>query len=226
MRVAAHALRPVGEPDVPSHTTVGEEQMSEAPKKYIEFLDQLIPLVAAAPDWFKVWIYILIFLIFATIAATGIFYLNTKFGEARKQSWQAFVVERPKDNEKIPLGKSQNWMLEGTFPVVAKDDLSSTARIDVQVYQLPDRDEVQQSGTVRLSTVEGQWSFESAKFPGNGSYEIVVTAFLGGRSAYRRVKVECIDKATAYRSAIEVDRKQRGVPSIEPEKAATVSLPA
>src|SRR5947209_2532085 len=125
--------------------------MSEAPKKYIQFLDQLIPLLEASPAWFKVWIYILVFLIFATIAATGVFYLVDKEKQLAKRSWDAFVIRQPRANEEIPLGKSKSWMLEGTFPVADKEDLHKKAEIVVQVFKLPDREEVPQVGKARIS---------------------------------------------------------------------------
>jgi tetratricopeptide (TPR) repeat protein len=199
--------------------------MSETPKKYIQFLDQLIPLLEAAPAWFKIWIYVLIFLIFATIALSGVFYLISKEDQRAKQSLQAFSVERPRAGEELPLGKSLSWMLEGRFPVVETSDPANAADVRVEVYRLPDREEVRQTGRARISAVEGHWRFESALFAGNGDYEIVVAGSLGARKVFRYVKVTCRDKADVYRSAIDTDRQLRGVPVLSAAKPAAPSLP-
>lgn len=197
--------------------------MSDTPKKYADFLDQLLPFLYAAPDWFKIWIYVLIFLILATAALAGIFYLQAKDKGHFAQSWEAFSVENPKANADIPLGGTQSWMLEGTFPLFEKEELRKTARLQVQVYKFPDRDEVAQSGMSRLATAEGRWSFESAKFSGNGSYEIVVTAFAGNDSTFRRLQVNCIDKAAALSAAIQADRAKRGATRLETARPAPES---
>jgi tetratricopeptide (TPR) repeat protein len=189
--------------------------MSDTPKKYAEFLDQLLPFLYTAPDWFKIWIYVLIFLILATAALAGIFYLQAKDRGHFRQSWEAFSVENPKANAEIPLGGTQSWMLEGTLPLFEKDDLRKTANVKVEVYKLPDRNKIEQTGTPRLSTAEGRWSYESATFSGNGSYEIVVTAVAGNDSTFRRLQVNCIDKASALTAAIQVDREKRGATRLE-----------
>ena len=198
--------------------------MSDAPKQYIQFLDQLIPLLEAAPTWFKIWIYGLIFLNFATIAATGIFYLSSRDQQAKRQSLAAFTIERPQNQDQLPLDLSRSWMLEGQFPVLARDDKSGVPEVTLEVFKLPERQEVRQSGKFRISTVEGHWRFESATFADNGEHEIVAALSLGHLKLFRSVRVFCLSKSDAYRNAIAADRQSRHAPPLAPAEASTISL--
>jgi tetratricopeptide (TPR) repeat protein len=189
--------------------------MTSEPNKFIQLLDQLLPFLEASPTWLKAWIHVLIILNFLTAAGLAIFYLVSKETASEKGSLQYFSVLRPASGEEIPLGASQSWMVVGTFPQVADDTLAKTADVNVEVYKLPDRTPVPQSGVQkRVSAVEGSWRFESARFTGYGSYEIVATAYLGGKSVYRPVAVTCSDKASAYRLSIEREKKFRASANI------------
>ncbi len=99
--------------------------MADEASKYIKFLDQLIPFLETFPTWFKVWIYILIFLIFLTLAGMAVFYLIGKENVKLKTSLKYFSIERPIDGEEIPLGESKTWMINGLFPVVQENKKAS-----------------------------------------------------------------------------------------------------
>ena len=196
--------------------------MAEEAGKYIKFLDQLIPFLETFPTWFKVWIYILIFLIFLTLAGMAVFYLIGKENVRMKSSLKYFSVERPKDNEEIPLGESETWMINGLFPVIEKDKKAS---VDIEVIKLPEKQNIPQSGVSRISTVDGVWTFEYVKFAGEGTYDIVITGILDGQKVFRRVNVICTEKAKAYVNSINKDRILRGVHKITFASREKISLP-
>lgn len=188
----------------------------EDTNRFIRFLDQLLPFLTTAPHWLRSWIYILILLNFVTAAGLAIYYLIGKETATEKQSMKSFAVLRPAQGEDIPLDASQSWMVVGTFPETADPNLAKTADVNVEVYKLPERTAIPQpSGQKRISTAEGTWRYESAKFAGFGSYEIVATAYLNGESVYRPIQVTCSDKASVYSQSIEREKKFRSGARIE-----------
>jgi len=197
--------------------------MAEETSKYIKFLDQLIPFLETFPTWFKVWIYILIFLIFLTLAGMAVFYLIGKEKTRTKASLKYFSIERPKDGEEVPLGKSENWIIRGLFPVIED---KKTPAVNVEVIKLPDGQQIPQSGLPCISTVEGVWTYEYVRFAGEGSYDIVATGILNGQKVFRRVNVLCTDKAKAYAHFIDKDREIRGVRKLILPAREEISLPA
>ena len=127
-------------------------------------------------------------------------------------TFEVFSIDRPAPDEQLPLGTSQTWMLEGRLQLAsgapAEGDVPT---IDVEVFTLPERHPVPQDGQVRLSTERGLWRFESARFAGEGDYEVLATVSFGDKSDWRSVNVECLSKGAAFRKAIENDRAVRGV---------------
>jgi hypothetical protein len=197
--------------------------MADEAGKFIKFLDQLIPFLETFPTWFKVWIYILIFIVFLTLAGMAVFYLVGKENVRTKKSLKYFSVERPKDKEEIPLSASETWMINGLFPVI---DENKKAEVNVEVIKMPEKQSIPQSGAVRISTVEGVWTYEYIKFAGEGAYDIVVTGILDSQSVFRRVNVVCTEKAKAYSNNINIDREFRGVQKITFALREEISLPA
>jgi tetratricopeptide (TPR) repeat protein len=177
--------------------------MSDAPKNFLNFLDQLLPFLAACPPWLRLWVHVLILLIFLTIAALAIVYLSSKEKATEEGSLANFSIVSPAANQQIPLDDSGAWMITGILP---KDP---AADFDLQVLKLPERQPIPQNGQKTRSTFDGQWSFESAKFAGYGSYEIKATGSLNGQTLVRSVTVICYDKATAYKLSIEREKKFR-----------------
>ncbi|HUI44012.1 MAG TPA: hypothetical protein VL523_18770 [Terriglobia bacterium] len=198
--------------------------MGDALNKLIKLLDQLLPFLEGAPPWLRVWVYALIILNFATIAAVSVSYLISKQTGAQAGTFEHFTIDNPAANAVIPLGNTGSWMVAGKFPVIAAGQ-DVKHEVQVEVLRLPAREKVPQDGSARISTAFGSWRFESAKFPGAGPYEIVATAVLGNGSDFRSVQVSCTDKATAYRDSIVSDRRERGAPPIAWLKADSVSLP-
>lgn len=200
--------------------------MGSDANKFTHYLDQFLPFLESAPIWLKMWIYILIVLSFLTLAAISISYLATKDRRISESSLKYFSVINPQDKGEIPLGESQTWILEGKFPVIEDDELARTVRIEVDVFETePVRKEIDQSGKIRISTIDGIWSYESARFAGEGLHEIVVSAFVGARNVYRRLKVNCIAKSASYRKSIENDRQIRGAQKLVLANPDEVSLP-
>jgi tetratricopeptide (TPR) repeat protein len=123
-------------------------------------------------------------------------------------SLEYFSIDRPENNEELPLDETQSWILEGSF----SKELEQPPKISVEVFKLlPEKQPISQTGQLRISTVRGFWRFESAKFAGEGSYEVVVTASIDGTSDWHSIHVKCLQKAAAYRQAIDRDREYRGV---------------
>lgn len=196
--------------------------MADLLDKLIKFLNQLLPFLDTSPVWLRDWVYILVVLNFATIAAVSVSYLVSKEKHLQDESLQRFSVDRPAGNQEIPLGASRAWMIEGKFPIaVEKED---PPKLTLDVLKLPDREPIPQDGKARLDTVTGFWRFESAKFSGEGSYEIVATIARGAQTLPRMVQVKCLEKAAAYRNFVEQGREARGVSKL-PVAAASVSLP-
>jgi tetratricopeptide (TPR) repeat protein len=183
--------------------------MADDVNRFIKLLDQALPFLAASPPLLKYWIYILIILNAVTVAGVTIAYLSSKTSRLEKTALTYFSIERPANGESIPLGEDHAWMLEGNFPIA-----SEGGKIDVTVSKLPNRHKIPQTGLVRFSSARGKWLFDSAKFDGPGSYEIVVTAELGKQTDYQLIKVTCLAKAEAYTRAIELDRARRGAPKV------------
>jgi tetratricopeptide (TPR) repeat protein len=193
--------------------------MSESPGKFLNFLDQLLPFLAACPPWLRLWVHALILLNFLTIAALAVVYLSSKERATDEGSLKYFSILTPTASQQIPLTDSGTWMLTGTLPK-AKD-----VDFNVQVLKLPDGEPIPQTGQKFKSTSDGQWSFEPAKFAGYGSYEIKAIGLLNGDSLVRTVTVICYDKATAYKLSIEREKKFRTDADILPMPAG-VSSPA
>jgi hypothetical protein len=184
--------------------------------RFIRILDQLLPFLTTAPSWLKSWIYILILINFITVAGLAIYYLRSKETATEKQSMQSFSVLRPAQNEEIPLDDTQSWIIVGTFPETADPNIAKTADLKVEVYKMPGHTDVPQSpNEKRISTAEGVWRFESAKFDGYGPYEIVATGTLNNESVYRTVEVTCSAKASVYSQSIEREKKFRPGANIE-----------
>lgn len=197
--------------------------MSDALGKLIKLLDQLLPFLATSPAWLRGWVYLLIALNFATIAAVSISYLVSREHNLEDESLQRFSIDRPAGNDEIPLGASRSWMIEGKFPIPSEKE--SVPTLSLEVLSLPDRSPAPQDGKARLDTVTGFWRFESAKFPGEGSYEVVATIARGNQTLPRMVQVKCTQKAEAYRNIIEKGRRARGA-SAAPVLSKHISLPA
>lgn len=58
--------------------------MSDAPSKFLNLLDHLLPFLAVCPPFLKIWIYVLILLNFITIAGVSVYYLRAKDISSRK----------------------------------------------------------------------------------------------------------------------------------------------
>jgi len=210
------------------HRAVGAERgvctLGDALGKLIKFLDQLLPFLATAPAWLRGWVYVLVVLNFATIAAVSISYIVSKEQNLQDESLRRFTIDRPTGNEEIPLGASRSWMIEGKFPIPG--DKESVPTLALEVLKLPDRDPAPQEGKARLDTVTGFWRFESAKFPSDGSYEIVATIARGNQTFPRMVQINCTQKAEAYRKIIDKGRRARGAATLSTEAQQHLSLPA
>jgi Tetratricopeptide repeat len=192
-------------------------KVSESPGKFLGFLDQLLPFLAACPPWLRVWVHALILLNFITIAGLAVYYLSSKEKATDEGSLSNFSILTPTDSQQIPLGDNPTWMLTGTLPK-AKD-----ADFNVQVLKMPDGDSIPQTGQKIKSTFDGHWSFEPAKFAGFGSYEIKAIGLLNGDSLVRTVTVTCYDKGTAYRLSIEREKKFRTGANIVALPAGSIS---
>ena len=197
--------------------------MGDALGKLIKLLDQILPFLQTAPAWLRMWVYALIILNFATIAAVSVSYLVSKQKGAQAGTLEHFTIDSPADKTIIPLGDTGRWMLAGKFPVVA--DQNAKYGVQVEVRRLPGREGIPQHGSATIATSYGAWRFDSAEFPGEGSYEIVASAVLGSATNFRSVEVTCADKATAYRQSIMSERERRGAPPIAWPRAEDVSLP-
>ena len=137
-----------------------------------------------------------------------------------------FSIVRPNNNEELPLGEDQTWMLEGKFPIIYDNqDTKESPNITVEVYKIPGRKPVPQTGKPCISTVQGLWRFESANFAGTGDYEIVVKAALDGWKDFRSINVRCLQKGEAYQQAIIRDREYRNSSSLILPTSQEISLP-
>jgi hypothetical protein len=194
--------------------------MGDALNKLIKLLDQFLPFLETAPPWLRLWVYALIILNFVTIAGVSVSYLISK----QAGTFEHFTIDNPAANAVIPLGETGRWMVAGKFPVIPADR-NVKHEVQVEVLRLPGREKIPQDRSAIISTADGAWRFDSAKFPGAGAYEIVATAVLGNGSDFHSVQVSCTDKATAYRQSIVTDREQRGAPPIVWPKGETGSLP-
>lgn len=137
-----------------------------------------------------------------------------------------FSIVRPKNNDELPLGEDLTWMLEGKFPITDENqDTKGNPNITVEVYRMPGRKPVPQNGKPRISTAQGLWRFESAKFVGSGDYEIFVEASLNGWRDFRSISVKCLQKGEAYQQAIIRDREYRNASSLVLATPQDISLP-
>ncbi len=168
--------------------------------------------------WIVVGIVVLVVsVLVVVVVAAGIFILAPG---SPSESLENFTVDRPVDHGELPLDESQNWILEGKFP----EDLETKARINVEVFKLPERQSIPQTGKLRLSTVQGFWSFAPVNFSDVGDYEIVVSVFAGEEQDFRLINVKFLDKATVYKNAIRRDRARRGATPLILAKPEEVSL--
>lgn len=138
-----------------------------------------------------------------------------------------FAIDRPGNNEVLPLAENQSWMLEGKLPRAAgAQPASGEPTIEVEVFRLPERRPIPQTGKLRVSTQRGVWSFESASFDGQAEYELVATVFMDGKSDYHRVTVQGVPKATAYLREVEMERESRGASKVATAKLDSASIDA
>ncbi len=205
--------------------------MADEGNKWTKSLEQLLPFLEAAPTWFKVWVYVLIFLVFITAACMAVLYLRSKEERRAKGSLLYFSIEEPEDNDEIPLGNSRRWPIEGYFPMLEDQELktrelSGTDRVEVEVVRLSDEERIPQDGKYYVSTARGTWRFDKARFPGEGGYEIIATGFLGDQNADARIKVQCVKKAKAFEHSVERGREARGVSEVVYASPDEVSLPS
>lgn len=191
--------------------------------KIVKLLDQILPFLENSPTWLRVWIYTLIFLNCVTVAGISVFYLIAKQARAEQGTLRHFSVEQPVNNQEIPLGANQSWMLSGKFPIVDSGQ-NLEKKIAVKIFKMPEHESVPQNGEPLISTVDGAWRYESAVFPGEGVYEIRIAASLGGSSTFQTVTVTCKNKGTAYHDSIEHERELRGAPKLVIPARDSVSL--
>jgi tetratricopeptide (TPR) repeat protein len=196
--------------------------------KLAKFLDQLLPFLESCPAWLRTWFYVLVVLNFLTIAAILVANLTYKQQHLKDESLQRFSVDQPRGNEEIPLGANLSWMLVGKLPVL--EEKQEPPHVTVEVLKLPERTAVAQSGIWRPDTVQGFWRYESARFDGEGSYEIVATIARGSLSLPRIVQVRCVEKAAAYLDAVKQGRVAQGRAALDAAKpvavAPSIPLPA
>ncbi len=141
---------------------------------------------------------------------------------SQKRAFEVFSIENPVDQQEIPLGENKTWTLEGAIQLA---DWQHMPAIDVEVNRLlPERLPIPQHGKVRISTERGLWRFESAQFTGDGSYELLATITVNGRSDWRSVVVNCIPKGVAFQRAVAKDRKIRGVSAVDTLQLKTTQL--
>ena len=178
--------------------------MSDAPSKFLNFLDNLLPFLAVCPPWLKIWIYVLILLNFITIAGVAVYYLRAKEISLDEGSLKHFSIDLPANSQEIPLGNAGTMLVSGTLPKAKGADVA------LEILKLPERQSIPQTAPQKAtSTFDGHWWFEAAKFAGFGPYEIKVTASLEGETRVASVMVTCFDKATAYKLSIEREKKFR-----------------
>ena len=136
-----------------------------------------------------------------------------------------FSVDSPVESEEIPLGENQERVLEGTFPILtANPELIDTSGVDVEVRTHPEGVPVAQKGKCKISHYQGKWWYESAKFAGEGVYDVTATANVGKREDYRRIRIRCTQKDKYYARAIEEDQKIRGVSGLPAMKPQEIDL--
>ncbi len=135
-----------------------------------------------------------------------------------------FSVDSPVENEEIPLGENQGRILEGSFPILASTPFAETANVDIEVRTHPEGIPVEQIGKCKISHYQGKWYYESAKFAGEGVYDVTAKANIGDKEDFRRVRINCIQKDKYYQQAIDEDRNTRGVKRLPPKKAGEINL--
>src|SRR5580658_5677203 len=151
--------------------------MSDAPSKFLNFLDNLLPFLAVCPPWLKIWIYVLILLNFITIAGVAVYYLRAKEISLDEGSLKHFSIDLPANSQEIPLGNAGTMLVSGTLPKAKGADVA------LEILKLPERQSIPQTAPQKAtSTFDGHWWFEAAKFAGFGPYEIKVTASLEGET--------------------------------------------
>lgn len=193
--------------------------MSEAPGKFLHFLDQLLPFLAVCPPWLKVWVHALIFVNFVTIAGVAIYYLQSKEVFLEEGSLKHFSIDLPTSSQEIPLSPAGTALVSGTLPKAKGADVA------LEILKLPEGQMVSQTAPEKsTSTFDGHWWFEAAKFVGSGPYKIKVTASLEGETRVAWVMVTCYDKATAYKLSIEREKKFRSGANVTDVSQGSVSL--
>lgn len=190
--------------------------------KLAKFVDQLLPFLESSPAWFRVWVQVLIVLNFLTVAGLLVAYISGKEKHLQDEALQRFSVDQPRGNEEIPLGVNRSWMLVGKLPIL--EEKQEAPRVTVEVLKMPDRLSVPQGGVWRPDTVQGFWRYESAKFSGEGSYEIIATISRGSLTLPRIVQVKCVEKAAAYLDAAQQGRVAQGR-AVAPNTQEDAALP-
>jgi Tetratricopeptide repeat len=175
--------------------------------KLIKLLDQILPFLQNSPAWLRIWIYTLIFLNCLTVAGVCVSYLIARQSHADMGSLRYFSVDQPVNNQQISLGEN---LLLGKFPIVEAGPKLERS-ITVKVFKSPGHEPVPQDGEPSISTVDGAWRYEWARFPDESPYEIRITASLGDNSTFQVVTVSCRTREAAWRDSVEQERKLRGV---------------
>jgi hypothetical protein len=194
----------------------------DLPEKLKKLLDGLLPFLETSPPWLKEWVYVWIILSFITIAVVMVSYLISKINLEQKKSLEYFTIDQPRNDGVIPLGDNRSWSISGKFPLAEYD--VSVPPISVDVYKQPEHDRIQH-GEVRPDNVWGTWLFEPLKFPGDGSFEIVVSATLNKSHTEHVIQVKCLPKRTAYEESITKVRELRGAKQLSLQTGESVSLP-
>lgn len=193
--------------------------MSEAPRTFLNFLDQLLPFLAVCPPWLKVWVHALILVNFVTIAGVAIYYLQSKEVYLEEGSLKHFSIDLPTNSQEIPLSDAGTLLVSGTLPKAKGADVT------LEILKLPEGQLIPQTAPQKsTSTFDGHWWFEAAKFVGFGPYKIKVTASLEGETRVASVMVTCYDKATAYKLSIEREKKFRPAATFTDLSQGPVSL--
>jgi hypothetical protein len=180
-----------------------------------QYLDQLLPFLEAAPRWFKIWVYVLVALIAATIAFGFVFYLQMKDRQFTARGSENFQISVPNEGDEIPISETKNWLMRGRFPILGATDGNDSAetRLTVdRVERLPGLEPVpQEDSSVVGPTADGSWQAKITT-PTEGRYRIVVKGHIGKQSPLvREVTVVCIGKAQVFAKRMKEDRSIRGV---------------
>ena len=137
----------------------------------------------------------------------------------------SFSIDSPVEDEEIPLGANQMRTLEGSFPILTSyPKLAETAKVAIDVFQFPEGNAIKQKGRLEIFKYQGKWYFISAKFSGEGLFDIIATATVGKDKDSRKVRVNCVGKGKYYQQTIEEDRKYRGIHDISFQVPVEIDL--